>query len=576
MTRRELAPLFLLLLTAVVACGPPAPRGGDGTQPPPGASSRSSGAARTLVYATRTEPGTIAPRIIGQAGSTLVGIQVIFNALVAYVDETATARPHIVESLPSLNSDSWRVFPDGRMETTYRLKPGLRWHDGTPASAGDFRFSWQVYTKPEYGISGAPPFHAIDEVVAVDERTVLIRWNRLYADAASLAESHDEFPIVPAHILREPFETLDVDAFVNLPFWNREFIGLGPYRLDRWEAGSFLEGVAFDSYTLGRPKIERVRIVFIEDYNTTLANLLSNQVHVATDNSIALAQIDVIKREASDRLSLLADSGGAWRATVFQLRPEYVSPQSLLDHRVRAALAHAFDKDTLNDGVYFGLYGPADFMVNSQSMFGPAIDRGTIKYPFDPRRSEQLMNEAGLFRSADGFYASDLDGRFTADFKSTASGADVTALAAMASTWRQLGFNVQESIVPVAEARNAELGNTFPGMFTRTSNSSIAAIPGFTTARIPRPENRWIGPNRGGWSSADFDRVAEPFTTTLDTQARADQVTQMARTFTAELPVISQFFLNRPIPYPVELRGPKQGLPVEANWNYNIHEWEFS
>src|SRR6266540_4914899 len=175
--------LLLLLLTAITACGPPVPRdhAGSGTT--------ASRPGRTLVYATRTEPATLAPRIIGQAGSTLVGVQTVFNALIAYLDDTATARPHVVESLPILNSDSWRVFPDGRMETTYRLKNGLRWHDGTPVVAEDLRFSWRVYTRTEYGMSGAPPFHAIDEIAAVDERTVVIRWDRPYPDAAGLVES---------------------------------------------------------------------------------------------------------------------------------------------------------------------------------------------------------------------------------------------------------------------------------------------------------------------------------------------------------------------------------------------------
>src|SRR5439155_23107794 len=105
--------------------------------------------------------------------------------------------------------------------------------------------------------------------------------------------------------------------------------------------------------------------------------------------------------------------------------------------------------------------------------------------------------------------------------------------------------------------------------------SSLAAQEGCTTVRGPTPETRWIGPNRGGWSNAEYDRYAEAFATTLDFPTRAEQVTQMARIFTADLPVMSQFFIGRPIPYPLELEGLKQDLPVDATWNYNMHEWEF-
>jgi len=543
------------------------PQGDAGSQRPP------SAASRTLVYATRVEPASIATRGLGQGGST-PSLPVVFDALIAYIDESGTALPFVVESLPVLNSDSWRVFPDGRMETTYRLKPGIRWHDGTPASAEDFRFTWQLYTKPEL-YQAATPFNAIDEVVAVDERTVLIRWKQLYPEAGTLSSSHEEFPVLPAHILRGPFEQLDPAAFTNLPFWNREYVGLGPYRLDRWEAGSFLEGVAFDAYILGRPKIERLRVVFIEDANTALANLLTGQVHMAADDSIGLEQIDVIKRDASDRFALQSDPGGSVRATFFQMRPEYVVPRAPLDRRVREALSRTFDRDGLNEAVFFGLYIPAFFTIGPGVQFAPAAERGAIQYPFDPRRSEQLMNEAGFSRGADGFYSSGVEGRFAAGLNSTPSGADSQALTAMASAWRQFGFDVQESIIPVAQARDAEVGNTFPGMTTRTTTASLATLVSFTTARVPRPENRWFGNNRGGWSNADYDRLAGAFTATLDAQARADLVTEMARVLTADLPLIPMLFLNRPIPYPLGLTGPKSNRPAGAAWAYNVHEWEF-
>jgi len=559
---------LLLVLMVLSGCSSPAgPQGDISSQLPP------STISRTLVIAIRVEPDSIATRRLGQLGVSITGLKAMFNALIAYIDESGVAHPNIVESLPVLNSDSWRVFPDGRMETTYRLKGGLRWHDGTAASPDDFRLSWQVHTKPDYGLASAIPFQSMEEVVAIDERTVVIRWKASYPDAGVLSATNDEFPILPAHLLRAHFEQLDAEAFANLPFWNREYIGLGPYRIDRWDAGSFLEGAAFDAYSLGRPKIARIRVVFIPDLNTTLANLLAGQVDIASENTLGLAQVDIIRREAADRLALLPARGGAWRATLFQLRPEYVSPRALLDHRLREALARTVDKDAINETVYLGTLAPADFMVHPNSRFGPAAERGTVKYPLDPRRSEQLMNDAGFSRGGDGFYAGAVDGRFTVTLKSTQS-VDTAAFTAMASSWRQLGFDVQESFIPAAEGLNAEVANTFPGMFTRATFSNLTTLVAFTTAGIGRPENRWTGTNRGGWSNADYDRLAGAFTTTLDAQARADQVTQMARILTEDLPFVSLFFTGQPIPYPVGLSG-LRSTSDESNYAFSVQEWEF-
>ena len=79
--------------------------------------------------------------------------------------------------------------------------------------------------------------------------------------------------------------TGDKSAFVNSPYWTTQFVGLGPYRLGQWEQGSFTEGLAFDGYFLGRPKIDRVVIRYISDPNVTVTALLSGQIDLASYGS---------------------------------------------------------------------------------------------------------------------------------------------------------------------------------------------------------------------------------------------------------------------------------------------------
>ncbi|HWP36163.1 MAG TPA: ABC transporter substrate-binding protein [Gemmatimonadales bacterium] len=71
------------------------------------------------------------------------------------------------------------------------------------------------------------------------------------------------------------FQQLDPHVLAGLPFWTGEYVGLGPYRIERWEPGAFVEAVTFDQQALCRPKIDRMRLVFIADPSTALANLLS-------------------------------------------------------------------------------------------------------------------------------------------------------------------------------------------------------------------------------------------------------------------------------------------------------------
>src|SRR5205085_12083392 len=140
---------------------------------------------------------------------------------------------------------------------------------GPPLNAGHFVFAFQLYTHPEIAQGGLAPIGMMADVVAPDDRTVVIRWKLAFADAGNLEAGNAGpanpagFPPLPRHILEGQLQPGNAEAFVSLPFWSTEYIGLGPYRMDRWEPGSYFEGVAFDRHVLGKPKIERVRMLFI-------------------------------------------------------------------------------------------------------------------------------------------------------------------------------------------------------------------------------------------------------------------------------------------------------------------------
>src|SRR5207248_3247057 len=99
-----------------------------------------------------------------------------FNAWLAIQDSREQPRPYLAERLPRLNTDDWRVSPDGSMDTRYVLKENLTWHDGAPLTADDFVFAWQVYARPELGVASLRPGSLMEDVSAPDPRTVRIRW----------------------------------------------------------------------------------------------------------------------------------------------------------------------------------------------------------------------------------------------------------------------------------------------------------------------------------------------------------------------------------------------------------------
>src|SRR5437870_1950467 len=125
---------FLLLTVLVAACGPTA-RSTDSSAPGQPATSAQSN--RTLNIVMRVEP----PDILAGAVDRSAIHKPLFTATLGGWDRFDEPYPVLAQAVPQLNTETWRVFPDGHMETVYKLRPGLTWHDGHPLTADDFAFT---------------------------------------------------------------------------------------------------------------------------------------------------------------------------------------------------------------------------------------------------------------------------------------------------------------------------------------------------------------------------------------------------------------------------------------------------
>ncbi len=553
-----------LLAAVVTACTQAATPERPSQSPP-----APSGEPRLLQVALPVEPATLAARSLEPIAQNLYLVRRMVNAEIAILDDRGTPRPYLVENLPQLNTDSWRVFPDGRMETTYRLKPGLTWHDGVPATAEDYVFGWATYSTPFVGHANLHPFDAIAEVVAADPRTVVIRWKQPYADVNFLGGLGTEFAPLPRHLLGQALESEQPEAFLKSSFWTRDYVGLGPYRLSHWELGAFIEMNAFEGHTLGRPKIDRMRLLFSNAQSAT-ARLLAGEVQLSAGVGL---DVPTLKQEwISPGSGNVILHPNQWQAIHIQFRPDYQASRPLLNPTIRKALAHSVDRALMNETILEGDGIMLDSPVSPHSIWAAAADRGAVKYPFDLRRSEQLAVEAGFVKGSDGIYVSPTLGRVSFEIKGNA-GATEPMLSFLAANWRKNGFDAQESVLPAALGQNPEVRATYPGMFFFQQNCCESALLGLTSGSVGSAENRWTGGNRSGWTDPEFDRLAEALTKTLEQSERERQVTRMVQLVTENVQSIQVQNVTQPWLYATPLRG-LTAVPPEANMSWNIHEWE--
>jgi ABC-type transport system substrate-binding protein len=147
-------------------------------------------------------------------------------------------------------------------------------------------------------------------------------------------------------------------------------------------------------------------------------------------------------------------------------------------------------------------------------------------------------------------------------------------MAIVGAGWRQVGFEVNESVMPAAQAQSGEARSTFPGLSIISIPLGEETLAAAGSVSLPGPENRWTGRNRGSWINPEFDRLADAFIRTLDQQQRVQLIGQMVRIFTEEVPNISMYFNPTPIVHVAALKGPQTVDPAtDVAWN--IHQWEF-
>src|SRR5207248_2139711 len=96
-----------------------------------------------------------------------------------------------------------------------------------------------------------------------------------------------EFHPYPEHILGAAFDQ-SRDSFPSLPYWTTEWVHLGAFRLIDFGLGEDMVFERFDNYFLGRPKLDRVRVLIIPDPNALFASIQAGSVDLATENTLPI------------------------------------------------------------------------------------------------------------------------------------------------------------------------------------------------------------------------------------------------------------------------------------------------
>jgi peptide/nickel transport system substrate-binding protein len=300
----------------------------------------------------------------------------IFNMLVKS-DSELNPQPDLAES--------WKVSDDG-LTYTFNLVKNATWHDGKPFTAADVKFTFLDVIK-KYHPRGSVVLNAVDSIETPTPYTVVFKLKYPY-DPLMKFIGNEAF-IIPKHL----YENTDI---LKNPY-DLKPIGTGPFVFKEWKKGSHITLERNPNYfKKGKPYLDKIIIKVIPDAASRMIAFEAKEIDYLYYVMLPSSEVSRFKNRPGFVVSSQGhEDGPSILMITLNLRK---APFNNL--KVRQALAHAVDKQYIEEKADYGLGKPAIGPIASPTKwaFNPRI----TQYEFDLKKAEQLLDEAGYRKGADG------------------------------------------------------------------------------------------------------------------------------------------------------------------------------
>lgn len=255
--------------------------------------------------------------------------------------ESYPATFHLFSALTRIGSDmgaepelakSWESSKDA-MTWTFHLHKNATFHDGSPVTAEDVKFSLERVLDPKECPRGYTTIGPIEEVIAQDKYTVVIKLSKPYLD-------------LPIDLGGIYCRVVKRDNIADI---NENPIGSGPFKFQSWEAGGPVTLVRNENYFLmgedGEPipYVDKFRIVPIEDMNSQLSALRAGDIDV-----MSTLPYDIIDTADQEPNITIDESASGYHSIHLNLNPSFYKNEFertvFNDKRIRQAFAYIMDR----------------------------------------------------------------------------------------------------------------------------------------------------------------------------------------------------------------------------------------
>jgi peptide/nickel transport system substrate-binding protein len=318
-----------------------------------------------VVVALGADVPALDPHMHNIRGMLIVGWQ-LFDNLISRDPTTMKPVPHLAES--------WRLVDELTWEL--KLRHGVRFHNSEPFNAATVKYNFERVLNPDQRSPQRGNIAWTARVDVVDDYTVRLITKEPHP---IVPERLTNFQMVPAAYAKE----------VGDPGLAQKPVGTGPYKFVSRTKGQEVVLEANTDYWQGPPAVKTVIFRSIPAMLTQIAELLAGGV-------------DIIRTIPPEQIAVIEASGRAYVSMAPILRVVYLgfdclgrdpsSQTALRDKRVRQAIAHAIDVDSIIHHVLGGIAARTTTGVTPMH-FG--YDGDAPRYAYDPKKAKALLAEAG-------------------------------------------------------------------------------------------------------------------------------------------------------------------------------------
>ena len=419
-----------------------------------------------------------------------------------------TTRPDSTEVIPGL-AESWTTSPDG-MTWTFKLRRGVRFHDGTPLDAAAVKFTFDRVIDPTHphAKSGKWSFvtgylSSVKSVEVLDPQTVQLHLKYPTGSLLALLALPNCAIVSPTAFTKAPAD------FDTRP------VGSGRYKFESWERGSRLALRRNDDYWGVKGKPQALVYRGIPEANTRVSELLTGGV----DLILPIPPDFVGRLEKTSGVSVYKATGlTVWYAGF------NVEKKPFTDRRVRQAFNYAVNKDAIVRDVLKGTGIPA---------IGPllpgtwAFEPNVHKYAYDPGAARKLLAEAG--------YPNGLEVEFWVPESGSGMQAPVEMSTVIQANLAAVGVKAQLKTFEWGSYLG-KLRSDAPAMFAlswflKSEDPDLSMYPLFFSKNQPLP-------NRSNYNNPDVDQLLVQARQLTDRTKRAELYRKAQRLIVEDAPWI--------------------------------------